>query len=470
MDGFVTRPGDRATCALCVCLIAWVTAGTRTYAQPASTPEPTAPEATPVVDAPAQPPSPERTTPADPPWTFRLGEALLHPELQVRLRGEARVHPYASSLTPQDESHLIGARFRLGLGVSYRALRVLIQLQDARDYGSAPIGTDVTGGFGVHQAYFELRHDASFVRVGRQEVAYGDERMIGPLDWTSSARAFDAVRAHFGGGRVSLDAMGAIIAPEATYRTAGPPPTTTVSNGDFLGAAQLALAPVEALSLELLYLVRRDGATATDPLRDRRINASSLRLAGTMPRGFRVVAEGIFEWGEIADTRMIAYAAAFDAFYAPPASPGTRFALGGAVGSGERSGKVAEFENFFPTNHKFYGYADLFGLRNLLEGHVSAEHQWADMPLKVLFAAHVFGLERADARWTNAVGAVVAPQTPGDSRFVGAELDAMVSHRFRELLALTGGYAVFIPAAAAERLGRDEAHHFLWLMLDLRTP
>jgi hypothetical protein len=413
---------------------------------------------------------PVEPTPADPPWTFRLGESLWHPQIQIRFRGEERVHPYASSVAPQDEAHLVGARFRLGLGMTYRALRVLVEVQDARDFGTAPPGSDLSSGFGVHQAYVEVRRSESYVKLGRQEVAYGDERLIGPLDWTSSARAFDAFRAHYGRPNFSLDVLGAVVAPELAYRYTGPPPFASVSNGDFLGAVQLGLRPVDAFGMELLYLVRRDGANATDPARDRRINASSLRLAGTLPHGLRYVVEGIFEWGEIAGARMLAYGGAADLFYAPTGTTGARVAIGGSLGSGERSGRIAEFENFFPTNHKFYGYADLFGLRNLRESHLNGTYQWSETPLSLLLAVHTFSLDRPDARWTNAVGAVVAPATPGSSRFLGAEVDAVATYRFAELFGFSGGYTIFIPARAAERLGRTDAHPWLWAMLDFRTP
>lgn len=331
-------------------------------------------------------------------------------------------------------------------------------------------GSDSGASFGVHQAYGEYRHGPSFVRLGRQEIAYGDERLIGPLDWTSAARSFDAIRGHYERRSVAIDAFGAIVARQAQLTYPGPPPTTAQTHGDYLGAAQLALAPADAFHAELLFLYRRDRRDATSPVRDRRISATSLRLSGAPARGLRYVAEGIVEFGEVSGERFVAYGAAADLSYTTASESASTVSVGGALGSGERAGRVGEFENFFPTNHKFYGFADLFGLRNLVEGHATLAQRVAEHPLTMFASAHVFFLEQPGARWTNAVGAVVAPATPGSSRHVGSELDLGGTFRAHDWVQLTGGYSLFVPGNAAERLGRTEMNHWLWLMVDFRTP
>lgn len=417
-------------------------------------------------------PLPPAAVPAsDPPWTFRLGEVLFHPQLQVRTRAEDRQHPYASAAPLDSELHFVTTRFRVGLTIDYRAWRVMFQAQDARNFGLAPLGSDPGSSFGVHQAYGEYRTGGSFVRVGRQEVAYGDERLVGPLDWASGARAFDGIRGHAQLGKVGLDAMGAMIAPQATYTYPGPVPApTATSAGDFFGAGQLSVAASEGMHLELLYLYRRDRADANSATRNRRINAGSVRVFGSPARGLRYAAEGVFEWGEVNDARFIAYAAAADIFYSTQAANVTTVSAGGALASGERAGRVGEFENFFPTNHKFYGFSDLVGWRNLIEGHVTVNQRLASHPLTLAVSGHAFFLERTDARWTNAVGGLVAAAVPGSGRFLGAELDVSGSYRFGELVSLTGGYSIFAPASAASRLGQDRTNHWLWMMIDFRTP
>ena len=49
----------------------------------------------------------------------------------------------------------------------------------------------------IRQAYVRIgsgQEGSADVIVGRQVLAFGDERVIGPSDWTNTARTFDAVR------------------------------------------------------------------------------------------------------------------------------------------------------------------------------------------------------------------------------------------------------------------------------------
>lgn len=459
--------------------LAWALPAVSVCAQPEVASPPTAAETPAESEPPASvepvrantaPSEPTRSAPAAAPFTFRVGDTVFHPQLQVRARGEVRIDPYATPAPLDSEAHFVTSRFRVGLSIDHHDVRVVFQAQDARNFGTAAPGVDPGGSFGVHQAYGEYHRDGSFVRVGRQEIAYGDERLVGPLDWTSNARAFDAVRGHLAHGILELDAVGAIVTQAAEYTYAGPPVSTRPSDGDFFAAAQLALSPVEAFRVQALYLYRRDRRDASSATRDRKISAGSLRLSGTPAPRTTYVAEVVVEWGEILGERMLAYAAAADVAYTTDTERAATIATGFALGSGERTGKVAEFENFFPTNHKFYGFADLFGLRNLVEGHATWQQRYGARQLGTFVSTHAFFLERTDARWTSATGALIAPAVAGDERYLGFEIDAGGSYRFGELVSLSGGYSLFVPGSAAERLGQDDVQHWAWLMLDFRTP
>src|SRR3989337_1540658 len=82
-------------------------------------------------------------------------------------------------------------------------LRVFIQLQDSRVFGAE--GTTV--GFAnagnensildIHQGYFDVKKLFDLpltVRVGRQEIVWGDHRVIGNFVWSNYGRVFDGGR------------------------------------------------------------------------------------------------------------------------------------------------------------------------------------------------------------------------------------------------------------------------------------
>ena len=57
--------------------------------------------------------------------------------------------------------------------------------------------------FDLHQGYVTLGNAAVFpvtVKAGRQELSYGDERLIGAFDWNNIGRVFDAVKFRYTAG------------------------------------------------------------------------------------------------------------------------------------------------------------------------------------------------------------------------------------------------------------------------------
>src|ERR1051326_342537 len=66
------------------------------------------------------------------------------------------------------------------------------------------------GPIDLHQAYFALGNSRQFpfsAKVGRQELAYGDERLVGASDWSNVGRVFDAARLRYENNDVGIDAF-----------------------------------------------------------------------------------------------------------------------------------------------------------------------------------------------------------------------------------------------------------------------
>ena len=62
----------------------------------------------------------------------------------------------------------------------------------------------------LHQAFITLgsvKHFPVTVKIGRQELAYGDERFIGASDWGNAGRVFDAAKIRFENADVWVDAF-----------------------------------------------------------------------------------------------------------------------------------------------------------------------------------------------------------------------------------------------------------------------
>ena len=94
---------------------------------------------------------------------------------------------------------LLRTRLRLHAPVT-PVLGVVIQFQDSRIFGEET-STLLDGSadqIDLHQAYVRLMGSVLGVPLsviaGRQEVVFGNERMLGAVGWSNTGRSFDAVR------------------------------------------------------------------------------------------------------------------------------------------------------------------------------------------------------------------------------------------------------------------------------------
>lgn len=264
------------------------------------------------------------------------------PEAQVRARGELWVIPDEESTT---EEPFVTSRVRVGLAAEHDWLRVHVQLQDARLFGDTAIGVDPTSSTGVHQGYIELRAPFGSVRLGRQEVSYGDERMIGALDWSSAGRSFDALRLHGRDGALELDVLGAMVRMPRTITLTSPgnPDTLVSTEGDYLGVVYGSLHRGKKLTFDHYVLFRHDGPTepsASQPpaealIRERNIAAPGVRLTGKPNKRVRATGEATYQLGRAAQKAHSAFAVSADFTYRMDPAIRPAVTVGGAYATGD---------------------------------------------------------------------------------------------------------------------------------------
>src|SRR5688572_10754271 len=165
-----------------------------------------------------------------------VGEFWFRPRLEMRVRGEYYHHPVATSGTdasilgdrlgtPIGMNHqwVAHERARLGLEVERGVLSATILVQDARVAGyPSPLVVDSNGdrpSTKFHAAYLEAHTTElrpSFVRVGRQEVVWGEGRLLGTSDWLLVPRSLDAVRARWVMRQLDIEAFAALLTAPAS--------------------------------------------------------------------------------------------------------------------------------------------------------------------------------------------------------------------------------------------------------------
>ncbi|HSM05462.1 MAG TPA: alginate export family protein [Longimicrobiales bacterium] len=268
-------------------------------------------------------------------------EASVRPRTETRDLGEL-------------ETFFTSMQTRLGLAAALGAdVRLYAQLQDVRFWGGASrVPSASANAFDLHQGFFELGHRGEstlWTRVGRQEMEFGNGRLVGAPEWSQTGRSFDGVRGAVTlGEHTVVDGFGmqlreSLVAPD---------------QGDAVlwGAWGTHTFPGHG-ELSLFWLHDRDG---DDP----EIARSTVGVHHTGSLGPATVRlEGAWQGGEVRGVDL-------SGAYMVAASLGTALLQGRGsleVGydrySGDASpeaGETGAFDDPYGRNHRFFGFADLF--------------------------------------------------------------------------------------------------------------
>ena len=142
-------------------------------------------------------------------------------DFQERLRFEARENNFdfndgVDALT--DDSWLLE---RTRIGIKFKPVEwftFYAQGQDTREFFSdrpnviGQLGAEGNDSFDLRQGWLQFGADKGLsLRLGRQILLYGDERLIGPLDWANQSRTFDAAKLRYAADTWSLDLFTASV-------------------------------------------------------------------------------------------------------------------------------------------------------------------------------------------------------------------------------------------------------------------
>lgn len=374
---------------------------------------------------------------------------------QYRPRVEARDLTLADKPFDVVASH----RARLKFGLSNGDWGVQIDPQHTLNWGSEVNTTSgLSGNLDFHQAYaYGTITDSVKLMVGRQEIIFDDQRVLGNLDWTAAGRTFNALR--FSTQYPDLDLKTDLFA--ALLREYSP-------RNEMLYGLRLALTK-QIISGSLVTLAEHTKRKPTSEQNYWRLTPGlNLDFAH---EGFSANLSGYGQFGGHTTATTTGavdyqYRAALVAAKLGYASEGLgNLAVGGDYVSGDKQTadrKVKTFDTLYATNHKFYGHMDYFlalpkdtGRLGLIDAYLT----WSKPIVPALlggFAVHQF---------------LAAQASTNDNRSFGQEIDAWVTHKLHDRVNLNGGYSLFLADAAMVDIARaadnDEVAHWLWAQLDL---
>lgn len=420
---------------------------------------------------------------------------LLTFDVQERLRWEIRENNFDfndANDAPTDDSWFL-QRFRIGLLIKAAPwLKIYAQGQDSREIDSdradfpGLLGAEGDDSFDLRQGYIELGNSKEFpltLKVGRQILSYGDERLIGAFDWNNIGRTFDAAKLRWEEKDWWLDAFAStVVVPargqynQSDFVNGNETERQQVFSGLYFSTSALSFQNTDVYALYLhedtgpryqptaigdtnfftfgVRMKSKPGAFAPTPaaVESKEVidgKSTPPPPPKKKPVGFDYTLEAAFQTGEARGLDLTAFAAHLDVGYTFDVAWRPRVALGYSYATGDSDPldtDIETFQNLFPTNHKFYGQMDVFAWQNMhdleLDLKVSPIKQ---VTLRTDF--HAFFLASTDDFWYRANG--VTPVRPLNaaardaSNYAGSELDVIVTWAVNKGLALEAGYSHF---------------------------
>lgn len=368
---------------------------------------------------------------------------------QIRHRSETD----GKSFVPQSKAvsfHLLRSRVNI-LVKPIQDVSVFVQVQDARLFGggnSALARGTMDGSakaLDFHQAYFSVNKLFSTpisVKLGRQELVYGNERLIGGVGWSNVGRSFDGAVISYSTDDVVFDLFGTKLVGSQT----------STASENFRGI----YSTLRFFQPHLLDAFALFDDNTSQLLRG--VDAGKPKLArytlGTYVRGkpnpidyeFEIAYQG----GKTAvnDTSARASIAAYllSGSFGYTLDPEKKLRIGVLYtrlsGDDDPADETARtFNTLFATNHKFYGYMDYFpGIRpdfGLQDVALSLSMNLA-ANVGLAIDLHQFSLER-DAPIVDATGAKIKKSS------IGQEIDLTVTVKYNANFSFVAGASAFVP-------------------------
>lgn len=418
------------------------------------------------LERPAERDGPAQETASTPP------PKRLEVKVEVRWRNEFRDN--ADFIAADDFDHFLGQRLRVRLRVrAHPHLSFYVEGQDTWLFGAERDKIIHNLASNLHQAYLDWKPGGSAhweLRAGRQELAYGRERLLGAFNWDNVGRSFDAAHLRYRHPAWTSDLFwGRLV----DVRRRGAPHRP--GNRDLYGVYLTHAPKLAAGRTEVYAFFLRDGLRTGGELdllpESARIFTLGFRRVWSPTAGFRYEVENAWQFGERGPDRHRAVAVVGSGGYAWGGRWQPSLALEYAFASGEQDpsdGRSNEFNNLFPTNHLHYGYADLVGWRNIHDFRLTATTRLLSK-LTLQGDYHRFLLARRRGPWKNAGGRVLGFDPTGESgRDLGQEFDLTVRLPLHKHLSFLAGYSVFLPGRFATRTRGPETHHFAYLQTTVR--
>ncbi len=332
--------------------------------------------------------------------------------------------------------------------------------------------------FDLHQGYVTLGNAAVFpvtVKAGRQELSYGDERLIGAFDWNNIGRVFDAVKFRYTAGAGTwVDAFtGHVVIPRDNH-------FDTPNDYDTFSGIYASTKDLVPWQETQVYFLARNVAHNSPNLETgalvplpspRDIYTPGIRVKSIPGKldGFDYGLEADYQFGDYATAagtapnatsgprlKQDAYLLHLEGGYTWSDAYSPRVGLEFNYASGDKNptdGTHGTFDTLFPTTHAVVGIMDMYSLQNIEDLRLN----FSIKPTKkftvstsyrgvwLATSADAFHLANQAPRTGGTAGAGNGyALNPSYSRYVGMEGDLVLTYNFTSYAQAQAGYSHFV--------------------------
>jgi hypothetical protein len=393
----------------------------------------------------------------------------------VRFGGEyrARFEGYSGgSFRPATTDDYLLSRLKLQLTLQpSKWLKLFAEGMDARAFEKSPAAPPYQNTWDLRQAWAELgSFDHGFgVRAGRQELAFGEQRLIGMSAWTNTERVFDAVRAgiRFAGLRADLFSSSVVVPVAGVWDHHQ---QSSNLHGIYGGVDRFGpRLAIEPYVMWRLQRGQRNEAGAIASL-DEKIGGG--RVAGTkLPGGFDYSIEMVREWGSLGSDHIQTWAGHWvvgktaNVLFAPRVFVEYNFAAGDRNAA---DGARGTFDQLYPSGHGKYGVADQVGWRNIKHFRAGLETKPAKNITAVFGYNNWYLASASDALYNTSGTALFRSVNGSAGTHVGQEIDITGTWAFAKAFNVGLGVGHIFPGEFLKAVTPGNGFTYPYLMTTYR--
>lgn len=281
--------------------------------------------------------------------------------------------------TPRDKDGYVLSRFLvhadIHLGKNFRSF---VQLQSSLANGKSITSPLDENPMELHQAFFDIGLDLQkgsklTFRAGRQEFAYGSQRLVAVRDGPNNRLSFDAIKGIFSSGNLRADLFYSYPVPAKKDLFNDKYNTGNKFWGVYIVKNKIPLFH----NLDLYYLGLKKERVKYDDGEGREIRHTIGGRLWANKNKMRYDIEGLFQFGQFIEKSISAWSVSFNVGYKADIKFKPEAGLKTELISGDaryNDGKLQTLNPLFPKGG-YFGLASLIGPSNLFDIHPSLAFQ-----------------------------------------------------------------------------------------------